>query len=66
MPPGGSCERVNLSDWEGKENVGGSIFGSCSWVECAMALTVTEIPGIYVQPDKDVLAVFDNIPGRKS
>lgn len=65
MPPGGSCERVNLSDWEGKENVGGSIFGSCSWVECAMALTVTEIPGIYVQPDKDVLAVFDNIQAER-
>lgn len=65
MPPGGSCERVNLSDWEGKENVGGSIFGSCSWVEAAIALTVTQLPGIYVQPDKDVLAVFDNIQAER-
>lgn len=30
-----------------------------------MALTVTEIPGIYVQPDKDVLAVFDNIQAER-
>lgn len=65
MPPGGSCERVNLSDWEGKENTGGSIFASCSWVEAALALTVTEIPGVYVQPDKDIVAVFDNIRAEK-
>ncbi len=61
MPSGGVCERVNLSDWEGKDNIGGNIFGSCSWVETAMALTVTEIPGIYVQKDKDIIAVFDNV-----
>lgn len=65
MPPGGSCERVNLSDWEGVGGVGGNIFASCSWVECAMALTVTELPGIYVQPDKDVLTVFDNIRAER-
>lgn len=65
MPPGGSCERVNLSDWEGKGNIGGSIFGSCSWVEAAVALTVTQLPGIYVQPDRDVMAVLDNIRAEK-
>lgn len=65
MPPGSSCERVNLSDWEGKDNIGGNIFGSCSWVEAAIALTVTQIPGVYIQPDKDILAVFDNIKAEK-
>lgn len=65
MPPGSACERVNLSDWEGKDQVGGNIFASCSWVEAAVALTVTQLPGIYVQPDKDVLAVFDNIRAEK-
>lgn len=65
MPPGGSCERVNLSDWEGKNNVGGSIFDSCSWVEAAIALTMAQLPGIYLQPDKDVLVVFDNIRAEK-
>ena len=27
----GVCERVNLSDWEGKGKYWGNIFGSCSW-----------------------------------
>ena len=65
MPPGGSCERVNLSDWEGQNGVGGNIFASCSWVEAAMALTVVEIPGVYVQKDRDIVAVFDNIQAEK-
>ena len=65
MPPGGSCERVNLRDWEGQNGVGGNIFASCSWVEAAMALTTTEIPGVYVQKDKDIVAVFDNIQAEK-
>lgn len=65
MPPGGCCERVNLSDWEGKNNVGGSIFGSCSWVEVAGLLTVTQLPGLYVQPDKHFYTVFDNIEVRQ-
>ncbi len=65
MPAGGVCERVNLSDWEGKGGVGGNIFGSCSWAEAAMALTTTQIPGIYVQKDTDVLAVFDNVQAEK-
>ena len=61
MPPGGICERVNLSDWEGKNNVGGSIFGSCSWCEVAAMLTVTQLPSLYVQPDKQLVAVFDHL-----
>jgi hypothetical protein len=65
MPPGSLCERVNLSDWEGKQEVGGNIFGSCSWVETAALLTVTQLPGLYVQPDKGVFAVFDNIRVEK-
>lgn len=65
MSPGESCERVNLSDWEGKQGVGGNIFASCSWVEAAMALTLTELPGVYIQKDKDILAVFDHIQAEK-
>jgi hypothetical protein len=61
MPPGGICERVNLSDWEGKRGIGNSIFGSCSWCETAALLTVAQLPGIYAQPDKGFFAVFDNI-----
>lgn len=65
MPSGGVCERVNLSDWEGKDQVGGSIFGSCSWCEVAAMLTVTQLPGIYVQPDRGVVAVFDHLKVEK-
>jgi hypothetical protein len=61
MPPGGICERVNLSDWEGKRGVGGNIFGSCAWCETAALLTVTQLPGIYAQPDAGFYTVFDNI-----
>ena len=66
MYPGGICERVNLSDWEGKNQIGGSIFGSCSWCETAVLLTTTQLPGIYVQPDNGMLAVFDNVQVEKS
>jgi len=61
MIPGGICERINLSDWERKEKIGGNIFGSSSWVETAAMLTVTQVPGLYVQPDSGVFATFDNI-----
>lgn len=61
MPPGGICERVNLSAWEGSQNVGGSIFDSCSWVETAALLTVTQLPGVYVQPDTGLVNAFDNV-----
>jgi len=65
MPPGGLCERVNLSDWEGLRNVGGNIFSSCSWVETAGMLTVAQMPGLYVQPDTGVFAAFDNVRVEK-
>jgi hypothetical protein len=65
MPPGGLCERVNLSNWEGWDKVGGNIFGSCSWVETAALLTVTQLPGLYVQPDTGTFAAFDNIHVEK-
>jgi hypothetical protein len=62
---GGICERVNISDWEGKNRVGGGLFGSCSWCETAVLLTTTQIPGIYIQPDTGVFAVFDNLVVEK-
>lgn len=65
MPWGGFCERVNLSDWEGKGGVGGNIFASCSWCEVAAMLTVTQLPGIYVQTDKGKIAVFDHLKVEK-
>jgi len=60
MKPGWMCERVNLSDWEGAENVGGNLFGSC-FPEVSLMLTDIEVPGLYVQPDKGFFCAFDHI-----
>jgi hypothetical protein len=57
------CERVNFSDWEGRANIGGSLFGSC-WPEVSLLLTVAELPGIYAQPDTRLLCVFDHVEAR--
>jgi hypothetical protein len=64
LEPGGCCERVNLSDWEGKANIGGNVFGSCSWVESASLLTITQLPSIYVQKDKAFVETFDNLNAK--
>ena len=42
LPPGFSCERVNMSDWESKAWIGGVWNGSCCWCETAAMLTATE------------------------
>lgn len=63
MRPGYICERVNFSDWEGREHIGGALFGSC-WPEVSLLLTAAELPGIYVQPDTGLLCVFDHVEAR--
>jgi hypothetical protein len=63
MNSGMMCERVNLSDWEGQEGVGGNIFGSTIWVETALMLTVAEIPGVYLRADTGRLEIFDHVTG---
>ena len=61
MQPGWMCERVNLSDWETANGVGGQIFGSSSWPETALLLTYLQVPGLYVQPDTGLVHVIDHI-----
>jgi hypothetical protein len=53
-------ERVNLSDWEGKENIG-NIFHGNTWAQVSALLTVAQIPGIYFNTDKKELTVFDHV-----
>jgi hypothetical protein len=65
MRPGWMCERVNLSDWEGAQGVGGQLFGSCGWVETSLMLTTWEIPGLYVQPDSGFFCVFDHVTAER-
>ena len=63
MKPGYISERVNLSDWEGRQNVGGNLFGSC-WPEVSLMLTTVELPGVYVQSDTGRLCVLDHLNVR--
>lgn len=61
LRPGEMCERVNLSDWEGTEGVGDSIFGASSWPEVAMMLTWLEVPGIYIDIDSNRIWTSDHV-----
>jgi hypothetical protein len=60
LPAGWVNERVNLSDWEGRDWVGAVFHGSC-WSEVALMLTSLEIPGLYVQPDTGYVCALDHI-----
>ncbi len=42
LKSGWICERVNTSDWEGKNGIGGVFYGSC-WCETSLLLTYSEI-----------------------
>ncbi len=61
LQPAEMCERVNLSDWEGRENIGDSIFGTSSWPEISLTLTWLEIPGVYVDAEKNTVCVSDHV-----
>lgn len=47
LPAGWTNERCQTSDWEGKETIGGFLYGS-NWPETSATLTYGEVPGIYV------------------
>ncbi|MGN1194102.1 MAG: hypothetical protein ACI4SB_01315 [Acutalibacteraceae bacterium] len=59
-PTGRINERVNLSDWEGKNNVGEVPIGSC-WCEVSVMLTYLEIPAVYIQADTAFCFTFDHV-----
>ena len=42
LPQGFVNERVNMSDWEGYEHIGGVFHGSC-WSETSNLLTLAEV-----------------------
>ena len=58
------CERVNLSDWEGGDKVGGNVTFNAIWCENAMILTAAEIPGVYVNTDTRRVIVFDHVTAQ--
>ncbi|MEG2396899.1 MAG: hypothetical protein RSB11_07695, partial [Oscillospiraceae bacterium] len=57
-------ERVNLSDWEGKNNVGEIPLGSC-WPEVSVLLTELEVPAVYIQKDTGFYFALDHIQCKK-
>ncbi len=60
LPAGYMNERVQTSDWEGKEAVGEFLYGS-NWPEVSMLLTYVELPGIYVDFASRTVQVFDHV-----
>jgi hypothetical protein len=58
-------ERVQLSDWEGKESVGGVYRedSNMAW-EALVALTCLENPGIYLHTNDDTFIVLDHVEAR--
>ena len=56
-------ERVNLSSWEGEENVG-EFPGGSNWCEVTMLLNYTENPGIYILKDRAEVWCFDHVSCR--
>ena len=60
LPSGYFNERVQTSDWEGKETIGEFLYGS-NWPETTMLLSYTEIPGIYVNTETKTLWCADHV-----
>jgi hypothetical protein len=59
---GATSERVNLSDWEGRDEVGNTWPGSSvvSW-ETLELLTSLQNPGIYIRNDTGEILVLDHV-----
>jgi hypothetical protein len=59
---GSVCERVNISDWEGRDNIGQTWPGyACASWETLALLTSIQNPGIYVCNDTGELIVLDHV-----
>lgn len=60
LPEGFINERVQLSDWEGRETIGEVRNGSC-WPEVSMLLTYAEVPGIYADRHSGLVMALDHV-----
>jgi len=61
MKIGWMSERVSTTDW--LEGIGELMYGS-TWAETSLMLTYIELPGVYIQPDKSLVCVLDNIEAQ--
>lgn len=65
-PPGAMTERVQIGDWEGKEDIGNGLpdgDSNISW-ETGTLLAMNQNPGIYLRTDLKELIVFDHIEAK--
>jgi hypothetical protein len=54
-----------MGDWESPGvPIGETYHATASWCEAALMLTTTQIPGLYVQPDRGLVWAFDHIDAR--
>lgn len=62
---GSVSERVNLSDWEGKQSIGqvGAGDSNMAWETVAL-LSILQNPGIYIQTDTEKLLVLDHVNAK--
>jgi hypothetical protein len=61
--PGSMTERVQIGDWEGKENIGGELparDSNIAW-ETGTLLAINQNPGIYMNTEKGEMVVFDHV-----
>ena len=58
MQDGWMNERVSTTDWY--EGIG-EIFPGSTWAETDLLLTITELPGIYVDLEKKTITAFDQL-----
>lgn len=61
---GTSMERIQPTDAGGKKNIGNYGYTRNSWCETDGTLMALEIPGIYLQTDKNELYVFDHVEAK--
>jgi len=61
---GMSMERIQISDAEGKSAIG-KLYGSNGWTELNGLLMGVELPGIYLQTDKNILIVLDQVEAKR-
>jgi hypothetical protein len=55
---GWMCERVSTTDWN--EGIGEITYMS-TWAETSLMLTYLEVPGLYIEPDKKQVTMFDHL-----
>jgi sRNA-binding carbon storage regulator CsrA len=58
MPDGWINERVSTTDWY--EGIG-EIFPGSTWAETSLLLSITELPGIYVDLEQKKAVAFDQL-----